>query len=298
MVQDNEIIAESSPFRRIEGEKKVYDSFNGYASINQVIAKIERNHMGEFEIEILKIVNEYKFVTSRQITQLLEKIGYVFENPKKIPKKLDAMLKDKLLARCYFSTVEEKSAYKVYSLEKNGKYLLEAKGIKSDWKITDNIKNITSIKKRLATNQMMISYILKQENLESSKTDISFESKKYGRRLVVKGEITLKGDKNAQKHIFIEPVRRDEKEEQDTIDRFKIFTEILEKEKNTDLVVLCEDKKHMAEIYKLIVVNKIEIPNLYFTYDLAQIEEDLSKTIYQFEIKDSGIDMINASFTV
>ena len=45
------------------------------------------------------------------------------------------------------------------------------------------------------------------------------------------------------------------------------------------LVLLCEDSKHMAETFKEIVMNKLEIPNIniYYTTDLLQNEESMQK---------------------
>ena len=167
MVKDSEIQADESPFKMIEGEKKVFDGYDGYVSINQVVSKIQREHLGELEYDILELINKYEFMTSRQINQLLSLKGYSFSNTKKLSRKLDQMLKGKLLSRCYFSTFEEKSAYKVYSLEKNGKYLLEAREIKSEWRATDNLKTVDSIKRRLSANQFIIAHILKNKSYAS-----------------------------------------------------------------------------------------------------------------------------------
>lgn len=41
------------------------------------------------------------------------------------------------------------------------------------------------------------------------------------------------------------------------------------------LILLCEDEKHMAEVFKVIVMNGLEINkiNLYYTTDLRQNEK-------------------------
>ena len=51
------------------------------------------------------------------------------------------------------------------------------------------------------------------------------------------------------------------------------------------LIIICEDEKHMAETFKTIVVNKVEIPQLklYFSTDLRQNEETLDKTLVEFK---------------
>jgi len=52
------------------------------------------------------------------------------------------------------------------------------------------------------------------------------------------------------------------------------------------LIIVCEDEKHMAETFKAIVINKVEISNvkLYFTTDLRQNEETLEKTLVEFKL--------------
>ena len=50
------------------------------------------------------------------------------------------------------------------------------------------------------------------------------------------------------------------------------------------LILICEDEKHMAECFKEIVTNQVEIPQikLYFSTDLRQNEETLENTLVDF----------------
>lgn len=301
MVKDDEIQASESPFKMIKGEKKIFDGYDGYVSINQVVSKIQRDHLGELEYDILGIVNKYEYVTSRQIHHLLSLKGYEFNNTKKLSRKLDQMLKGKLLSRCYFSTFEEQSAYKVYSLEKNGKYLLEARNIESNWKTTDNTKTVGSIKRRLAANQMLLAHILKNKTYAKDESSFEIVSKQYNRKLVTKGIIAFENKKTKEKRSFlIEALRRDGDEE-DLQTRLKIYSEFFKtqaKAENIELVMVCEDKKHMAEVYKEILVNKIELENIYFTYDLIQLEPEIEKSLFEFKIKDKEIDVQTATIDV
>ena len=41
--------------------------------MNQIINKINLGHITDIHFEILEIVNEFEFITSRQIYQLLQK---------------------------------------------------------------------------------------------------------------------------------------------------------------------------------------------------------------------------------
>ena len=53
------------------------------------------------------------------------------------------------------------------------------------------------------------------------------------------------------------------------------------------LILICEDEKHMAEAFKEIVTNQVEIPQikLYFTTDLRQNEETLENTLVEFKLE-------------
>lgn len=60
------------------------------------------------------------------------------------------------------------------------------------------------------------------------------------------------------------------------------------------MVLLCEDSKHMAETFKEIVMNKLEIPNIniYYTTDLLQNEESMQKTLSAFAEQDGKYKLI------
>ena len=55
------------------------------------------------------------------------------------------------------------------------------------------------------------------------------------------------------------------------------------------LILVCEDDKHMAETFKPIVTNSLELSNitLLFTTDLRQNEENLSKSLIQFKLDET-----------
>ena len=61
------------------------------------------------------------------------------------------------------------------------------------------------------------------------------------------------------------------------------------------LILICEDDRHMAEAFKQIVTNSVEIPQikLYFTTDLRQNEETLENTLVEFKLVDGKYKMEN-----
>lgn len=50
------------------------------------------------------------------------------------------------------------------------------------------------------------------------------------------------------------------------------------------LILVCEDDRHMAEAFKEIVTNRVEISkiNLYYTTDLRQNSESLNEALTEF----------------
>ena len=54
------------------------------------------------------------------------------------------------------------------------------------------------------------------------------------------------------------------------------------------LIIVCEDDKHMAETFKTIVLNDVTISKikLYFTTDLKQNDESLDESLYEFVINE------------
>ena len=289
MVKDSEVKAVKSPFAYVEGEIKQADGFEGYVSINQIINKIDRGHMSEITYKVLSYLAEYEFLTSRQINQLLTLDGMGLDTSKKLVRKMDQILRDKLITRYCFSRFEETSSYRVYALDKNGKYLLEAREVNTDWKPTDNTKTPETVKRRLAANQLLIAIKEKVVSFDSLEAKKEIISQKAKRKIKSSGIIYLgKGMKKVP--ILTEAVRRGENWEKQFVERFKIYKDFFEEFKTTKdfvtepyLVLVCEDKKHMAEVYKQIIMNELEFDKkIYFTYDLLQLEKDLSKSWFEF----------------
>ena len=88
MVEDNEIKAQVSPFAIREGEIKTFDGKDGYVSMNQIIHKINIGHISDIHFKIMELVNEFEFITSRQIYQLLQIKGIDVKSQDKLNKKL------------------------------------------------------------------------------------------------------------------------------------------------------------------------------------------------------------------
>jgi len=293
MVKDNEIKAVVSPFAIREGEIKVFDGKDGYVSMNQIIHKINIGHINDLHFKILELVNEFEFITSRQIMQLLEWKGVDVASQDKLNNKLEQLVKSKILTRYYFSSEEGKGIYRIYCLEKMGKYLLNSRGVDCKWQPTDNTKPVPMIKKRLAGNQTIIAYLRKVSAFDSYVPKPSINAKMAGKVFKATGG-SVKLTKNGKAIQFLfEVVRREEDWEKKLVDKMKLYQDFYGNFVPADsgfmampqLIFICEDEKHMAETFKTIVVNKVEIPQLklYFSTDLRQNEATLAKTLVEFK---------------
>lgn len=297
MVKDNEIKATVSPFAIREGELKVFDGKDGYVSMNQIIHRINIGHISDIHFAIIELVNEFEFMTSRQLLQMLEWKGIEVGSQDKLNNKLEQLVKTKILTRYYFNSEDGKGIYRIYCLEKMGKYLLNSRGTECKWQPTDNTKPVAMIKKRLAGNQTLIAYLRKVKAFESYIPKPSFTAKQAGKVFKASGGSVKLTKNNKSLEFVFEVIRREDDWEKKLVDKMKLYKDFYENFQAGDsgymnlpqLIIICEDDKHMAETFKEIVINKLEIPKikLYFTTDLRQNEETLNKTLVEFKIDET-----------
>ena len=294
MIEDSEIKTTVSPFAIRPGEIKVFDGKDGYVSMNQIIQKINVGHINDLHFRIMEIVNEYEFITSRQLFKLLEKEKFELKSQDKLNNKLEQLVKSKILTRYYFTSDEGKGIYRIYCLEKMGKYLLNSRGVECKWQPTDNTKPVAMIKKRLASNQLLISYKEKVQAFDSFQIKVPMNAKILGKQFkATGGKVTL--SKNGKSIDFIfEVIRREDDWQKKLADKMKLYKDFYENFVAMDsgfktipqLILLCEDEKHMAETFREIVVNGLGIDklNLYYTTDLRQNDSTLEHSMAEFKL--------------
>ena len=303
MVEDNEIKAVVSPFAVREGEIKTFDGKDGYVSMNQIIHKINIGHINDLHFKIMELVNEFEFITSRQLFQMLQWKNIEIASQDKLNNKLEQLIKSKILTRYYFKGEDGKGIYRIYCLEKMGKYLLNSRGIECKWQPTDNTKPVPMIKKRLAGNQTLIAYLRKVKAFDSYTVKPAITAKQTGKTFKATGGSVKLTKNNKSIEFLFEVIRREEEWEKKLVEKMRLYNDFYTNFLPGDsgfssmpqLILVCEDDKHMAETFKNIVVNKVEIPkiNLYFTTDLRQNEETLDKTLVDFKLIDGKYKMEN-----
>ena len=303
MVEDNQIKAQVSPFAIREGEIKTFDGKDGYVSMNQIVHKINIGHITDIHFEILDLVNEFEFITSRQLFQMLQIKGIDPKSQDKLNNKLDALVKSKILTRYYFTSDEGKGIYRIYCLEKMGKYLLTSKEIDCKWQPSDNTKPVPMIKKRLAGNQVLIAYLRKVKAFDSYIVKPALTAKTVGKVFKATGG-AVKLTKNGKSIQFLfEVFRRETDWKKKLVEKMNLYKDFYENFVPGDsgftgipqLIFVCEDEKHMAECFKEIITNKVEIPQIkmLFTTDLRQNEETLANTLVEFKLVDGKYKMEN-----
>ncbi len=297
MVDDENIKTTVSPFAMKEGEIKTFDGKDGYVSINQIIHRINLGHITEIHFKILELVNEFEFMTSRQIYQILVHRNIDIKSQDKLNNKLEQLIKTKILTRYYFSSEDGKCIYRVYCLEKMGKYLLNSRNIECKWQPTDNTKPVSMIKKRLAGNQIIVAYMRKVAAFDSYTVKPAITAKQNGK--TIKANAGVKLSKNNTNIDFVfEAIRREEDWEQKFVDRMKLYQDFYGNfvqfdsgyERPPQFIIVGEDEKHLVEIFKLIVTRKLQLPNMkiYFTQDLNQNATKLDKSLIEFGTDANG----------
>ena len=294
MIEDSEIKTTTSPFAIRPGEIKVFDGKDGYVSMNQIIQKINVGHINDLHFKIMELVNDFEFITSRQLFKLLEKENFELKSQDKLNNKLEQLVKTKILTRYYFNSEDGKGIYRIYCLEKMGKYLLNSRGVECKWQPTDNTKPVAMIKKRLASNQLLISYKEKVQAFDSFEIKVPMNAKQMGKQFkATGGKVTL--SKNGKSIDFIfEVIRREDDWQKKLAEKMKLYKDFYSNFVAMDsgfrtmpqLILLCEDEKHMAETFREIVVNGLEIDkiNLYYTTDLRQNSSTLERSLAEFKL--------------
>lgn len=297
MVEDSQIKAEVSPFAIREGEIKVFDGKDGYVSMNQIINKINLGHITDIHFQILEIVNEFEFITSRQIYQLLQIKGIEIKSQDKLNKKLEQLIKTKILTRYYFHSEDGKGIYRIYCLEKMGKYLLNSRDIECKWQPTDNVKPVALIKKRLAGNQTLLAYLRKVKAFDSYVVKPQLTAKTLAKPFKASGGSVKLTKNNKSISFLFEVVRREEDWKNKLTEKMRLYQDFYDNFVPGDsgfpimpqLIFVCEDEKHTAETFKLIVTKGLEISKikLYFTTDLRQNKESLEDTLIEFKLDEN-----------
>ncbi len=297
MVEDSAIKAPKSPFAMRDNEIKVFDGKDGYSSIDRVVNKIDMGVINELHFQILEIINSFGFITSRQIYQLLKMRGEELKSQDKLNKKLEDLIKTKVITRYYFESSEGKGIYRVYCLDKNGKYLLQSGGVKTEWQITDNTKPVYMIKKRLAGNQAIIAYMQKVGAYRGYVVNANLFAKRQNTKFSASGGQVILVKNDIKVDIIFEVVRRNPGWEEKFMEKIKLYENFYKNfqakdcgfDKKPQLIIIGEDENHLVEIFKDYMRVQAELDGIevYYTTDLRQLEDSLETSLIAFRLNEA-----------
>ena len=176
-------------------------------------------------------------------------------------------------------------------MEKMGKYLLNSREIECKWQPTDNAKPVEMIKKKLSGNQIVIAYLRKSKNVSSYILKPVITDKVTGKSFKPMANVKFEiGGKYVD--FVYEIIRRNENWKQELADRMRQWKDFYDNFAPGDsgygsipqLIFVCEDDIHMAEVFKELVINQLSINKIrfYFTTDLEQNKDKLDKSLYEF----------------
>ncbi len=301
MVSDKEVKTVVSPFAVRENEVKVFDGKEGFASINQVVFKMDMGYINEDHIKALEVVNEFGFVTSRQVTQVLEIRGKlndieVDKRQNKVAKWLEDLTKSKVIARYYFQSETGKSSYRAYSMDKIATYILKQRNIPTSWMPTDNTKPAYAVKRKLAGNQVIIAYMQKVATFNSVNPGVLLYSKKYNVKFKPTGGLVVLKDGADEYNFVFEVVRRNDDWQNMFAEKVQLYSDFYENFTKNDagfyekpqLVFVGEDIQHIAEMFRIIkkVTGVLQDSDMYFTTELKHLETSLENSISVFEFEE------------
>ena len=159
------------------------------------------------------------------------------------------------------------------------------------------------IKKRLAGNQVIIAYLNKVKAFDEYIVKPSLTAKTLGKTFRASGG-AVKLSKNSKSITFVfEVIRREDEWQKKLVDKMSMYKDFYENFVLGDsgfssipqLIIVCEDEMHTKEVFKEIVTNNVEISKikLYFTTDLKQIEENLTKTLLEFKLDEVELKLLD-----
>lgn len=234
------------------------------------------------DIEILRIINRYLFMTSKLLTIAMNNAGWNIDDLA-VKKRLKYMADKGVISRYRFVTDTGRSSYLVYKLDVKGRAIIaraaseNGRMITYTDKITDS-KNVEAVKRILAVNQCLITCFTGAEAADggsgcetitgSMVTDAPADKKAH-RIFRATGLAHRPGES-----IIIEAVRRGSNSADEFAKKLKRINDTLAHKTFTGIdkdrvtvYVIAEDKEHMEEIAELVRDIPRDSYNLAATYD-------------------------------
>ncbi len=291
-VEDADILVTKSPFSAYEGERKKFDGRLNSISLDHIMIKVKREDVFGIDFDILEAISDLEFSTSRMITQYLNNKGIKIDQGK-VQNRLNFLNRLTIISRYKVVNDESETNTRIYCLERVGKYLLISRDIPCKWVATDSARPLSTMKRILARNQVLLTYKSRLNNIESYTVNPVYKIMATNKDLKPDLKITFTNQQGNNETILFEVARSYDGCMEKTIETLNTYKEYVDYFSPTPnmtepprLVLVGEDDKHLFEIFKQVLKNKIQPKNRDFIYtsDLRIIGGELSRSLIQFTI--------------
>ncbi len=281
----SEVIPNNTCFACFTDEKCLYQHIDS-VPYSVVISNIENNHITYFDKKVISLVATYGFITSKQVAESLTLLGVAFSD--NILKSCFERLKKNNIIRAFHFGVDEDhcSNLYVYSLNKYGSEIAKELGISHIFGPMQIALPPSDIKRKLATNQLMIAFFKSGMKVEWIKIGQVINSKEE-KNGTVRPSLAVSMNDDI---LFYETVRRGEYWDQylkDKLERYKLLFNNWEGNSwklDTGtlpiLVILGENEAHNREISRIAAELGMEV---YYTHDILNCGSNFYHSIYQLE---------------
>ena len=154
-----------SPFAIRLNERVIHTNFFP-TPMERVIFNVNCGYINETHFAILDIILEFKYLTSKQLFELMKHRGFTALAQEKIASMIKILVNNTIVALYKFESDEGKALFQSYGLAQNGYNLLKSRDSLLNIRKTDLIKpSVDRLKTSLATNQTYISILDKTKRI-------------------------------------------------------------------------------------------------------------------------------------
>lgn len=280
-VKDKEIFTDKSPYAAYKNEEKIYTGNVNIVSVQIQMLQINRN--GEaIDYKIMECLNELEFACSRQVALYLNLKGESVSQ-EKVYRRLKFLSKYNIITSYGFKSDDGMPSFTIYCLQHTAKQLLMARNIYVKWKNGDNERDIVTTKEILARNHLLLTHMKSINNLEKYLIKEKILLNKLNKTYYIPLIIKLDTEDNLMFEFIRNYTGSKEKLEEriKSIDSF--LNEFITTEKissKPQLVIVCENDRHIYEIYSHLLKKEIKINDGYdyiFTTDVRLVTNEIQK---------------------
>lgn len=272
----------------------IYEEEKRKINKNRILNKenITIQNISELEKYIISIIYRFKVITLDQISKIIEIEGKKYKNYI-IEENIQKLLNSNIIqSEQVYNTKKENEEFIFYYILNN--FLI------GNEKTIENYRNksLIEIKKRLVGNEIIISFLLKlNHDIFDFKTDTKLVSKRFSKLFNVDGANIIIEKENKKYNILYEVVRKEKDWKEKIVNKLKLYKSFYDELITTSkslpifpqLILVCEDDKHVKELIEEIIKEKCIISKLrlYISTDYM-IKNDILNSIIEIKIDEKN----------